>query len=382
MPAISPSWHDAWWQLTTKPPASLKDHLLLGGLRAASAAYGTAVWLRNAAYDSGRVKPVELPACVISIGNLTLGGTGKTACVMLVARKLSEQGRRVGVLSRGYGGAKKEYWLKQHDGELWVDGRPWDRKADLADEPVLLAEALKGMPVLVGPKRSVTGDRACRQLNCDTLLLDDGFQHRQLLRDCDIVLVHARMPLGGWPVFPQGPMREPVAALKRAQVIVITKADENLEKLNALQEQLHRINPEALIVTSVHAPTAVRNPLSGWSESPKQLAGCRVGLVSSIGDPEGFEATLRRLDAAVVWHKAFPDHHLYTAEDLEAIAAWSRKRPVQRILTTEKDWMRLKPRLSGSKQAQLPNWNVLAVEMQLLSGEDKLDARLASVCSR
>ncbi len=344
-------------------------------------AYGAAVALRNGAYDRGWRRQVKLPCRVVSVGNLTVGGTGKTACVELITRKLTASGRHVAILSRGYGGARRDYWLRWEGGRLEINGEPGGGSDGLADEPQLLARHLKGVPILVGPRRDRTGQLACESFGVDTVVLDDGFQHRQLQRDCDVVLIHARMPFSGWPLLPRGPMREPLTALKRAQVIVLTKADEALETLGALSERLRSFSPEAAIMTAVHEPSSLEDPLTGRMEGPQYLSGRQVGLVSSIGDPEGFEATIRRLHATVKWHQAFPDHHRYQPGDWTTICDHVARSPVDALVTTEKDWVRFQTCPMSHVPCPTSLW-VLSVRMKVLSGEHALDDRLARLYAR
>jgi len=305
------------------------------------------------------------------------------------------------VLSRGYGGQRRGgYWLRVEQGRLLVNGReeavdPSTRPSgslgtsprlatglrDLPDEPQLLAERLQGIPIVVGARRDRTGQLACREFACDTVILDDGFQHRRLARDCEIVLVHARMPLGGWALLPRGPMREPVGSLARADIVVLTNADEALPLLRALEERLRAVAPRAVFVTARHVPTGLREALTGVPHDPARLTGLRVGLLSSIGDPAGFEATVGRLHATVLWHRSLPDHHPYQASDWLALAGQAAHERPDAVLTTEKDWVRLAPVAAGQPQVPLPLW-VLGVEMQLMDGKEDFDARLAGVYDR
>ena len=376
------SLHDAWWRLATQShPQSFPDFLASSALRAGSAAYGAAVAVRNTAYDRGWAKQVRLPCRVVSVGNLTVGGTGKTACAALIASKLLAQGRRVAILSRGYGGSPNPYWLRWEHDHLLVNGAGDAASRRLADEPQLLARRLPGVPVVVGARRERSGRLACETLGAEVVILDDGFQHRRVQRDCDIVLVHARMPFSGWAVLPRGPMREPLTALRRAHVIIATKADEALGTLGALAERLRSFNADAAFVTASHEPTELVDGASGERLDLARLGGLRVGLVSSIGDPSGFEATVSRLQATVMWHRTFPDHHPYREDDWMKIVEWAMESRPDAVMTTEKDWVRLRPYIVHRPSYIVPLW-VLGVQMKILSGEDLLDARLVGVCAR
>ena len=376
------SLHDAWWRLATQShPHSFGDILASSALKVGATAYGASVSLRNTAYDRGWAKQVRLPCRVVSVGNLTVGGTGKTACVALIAKKLLAQGRRVAILSRGYGGSSDPYWLRWEDDRLVVTGAGRAASRRLADEPQWLARRLPGVPIVVGAKRERSGRLACATLGAEIAILDDGFQHRRVQRDCDIVLVHARMPFSGWAVLPRGPMREPLAALARAHVIIATKADEAFGTLGALAERLRSFNADAAFVTASHEPTELVDGATGERQDLARLAGMRVGLLSSIGDPSGFEATVNRLQASAVWHRAFPDHHPYREEDWAKIVEWAAASRPDAIVTTEKDWVRLAPHLAPRTSGSVPVW-VLGVQMKILSGEELLDGRLAGVCAR
>ncbi len=374
--------HDAWWRVTTTgPPQSMASSWACRVLEASAGAYAAAVRLRNAAYDRGWIRPVRLPCPVISVGNLTVGGAGKTACVELLARRLAGMGRRVALLSRGYGGPHRDYWLRQDGGHLTTGGIGGVAGGRPADEPQLLAMRLDGVPVVVGAQRARTGQWACATFAPEVLVLDDGFQHRRVHRDCEVVLVRADMPLGGLPMLPRGPMREPLSSLARADVVIITKVEAALEMVEALSERLRSINPNAAFVTAAHEPAALVEGLTGQASDLRPLEGARVVLCSSIGDPEGFETTVRRLHATVIRHERFPDHHSYRQEDWQAICARAGQGRPQALVTTEKDWVRLRPLALGSTPCPAPVW-VLGIRMQLVTGADALDDRLARLCVR
>ncbi|HEX9780907.1 MAG TPA: tetraacyldisaccharide 4'-kinase [bacterium] len=372
-------FHDAWWRLATeRRPRTLLERLICGLLRIGSWIFLAASSARNAAFDLGIIRPVRLPCPVVSVGNLTVGGTGKTSCVELIARKLLARGRRVAVLSRGYGGGAGSYWLRWEGGRLAVGGRSGADGA-LADEPQLLAARLPGVPVLVGADRVRSARAALAEFGADALVLDDGFQHRRIARDCDLVLIHAGMPFDGWALLPRGPMREPLAALGRAHLIIITKAEGALERVSALGERLRAIHPGAELLSAEHRPVKLTDPVRGAALGLEALSGRRVALVSSIGDPAGFETTLARLHAQVAWHQAFPDHHRYRSGEWDALTSRLRAGGAEALVTTEKDWVRLAPVAAG--EAPVPVW-VLAVALTLIDGEDVLDARLACLFDR
>lgn len=386
------SLHDTWWRLTLTPPQSFSDHLLDNALRGGVWVYGAAVRWRNRAYDRAWLRQARLPRPVISVGNLSVGGTGKTACVEYLASRLTAKDRRVCILSRGYGGRTGQpYWLLAEQGRLLLNGQTVADRDDLPphrhrwgglpDEPALLASRLPGVPVLVGRRREVTGRQACEAFQADAVILDDGFQYRRLARDCEIVLVNARMPLGGWPLLPRGPMREPLESLSRADVVLITKADQSLERVAVLQEQLRRFAPQALIATAVHEPEGVRDWRTDDAVPLERVNGRRIALLSSIGDPEGFEQTLIRMGASVSSHARYPDHHRYQRPEWADLLRTAGACGAHAVVTTEKDIIRLQPFRDEAAAGGVPVW-VLRIRLRMLSGEDELDARLAGVCAR
>jgi len=375
--------HDAWWRLaTTTHPRSITETLLSGVLQSSAVLYRVGVSARNQAYDTSLIRQARLPCPVISVGNLTVGGTGKTSCVELVATKLQRFGRRPAVLSRGYGSVlRRPYWLFEREGQLLVNGQPDVSRDGLADEPQLLASHLRNVPIMIGKRREQTGRQACEQFQADVIVLDDGLQYRRLHRDCEIVLIQARMPLGGWSLLPCGPMREPLSEIRRADVIIITKADQALGTSAALQERLKALNPTAIIATAIHEPVGLWDGRTGEAIALDRLEKGRVSLLSSIGDPEGFEHTIRQLGATVVSHAAYPDHHRYQPDEYREALGVASASHAEALVTTEKDFIRLRQINAVAEEASLPLW-VLRIRMHLLSGEERLDDRLARVCAR
>jgi tetraacyldisaccharide 4'-kinase len=194
------------------------------------------------------------------------------------------------------------------------------------------------------------------------------------------VLINARMPLGGWALLPRGPMREPLSALRRADILIITKADQTLSVVAAMQERLKAIHPEAIIATAAHEPSGLSDDVTHEAVALERLADRKVSALSSIGDPEGFEETLRHLGASLVGTVRYPDHHRYTLDEWRTMARQAAASGAEALLTTEKDAIRLRPFWQASTPP-LPVW-VLRVEMRLLSGQELVDARLARVCGR
>jgi tetraacyldisaccharide 4'-kinase len=324
---------------------SLWDRLLSLGLCPLSWPYGLVVAIRNRLYDLGIYRLVRLPIPVISVGNVTAGGTGKTPLVILLARLLKKRGYHPAVLSRGYGGEASAMVNVVTDGEQIFMGY---RQA--GDEPILIARAVEGVPVLTGPKRPRTGRYALDRFGADVLILDDGFQHRQLVRDLDIVLVNDRRPLGNGRLLPAGPLREPVVALRRAHAIVRTggtpvTGDEKLMMPEAdagLRETNEKMGlPEVPRFLAVYRPLDLISLAKEEVRPLAALQGKRIYAFAGIGSPDNFRETLLALKAEVNPFMAFPDHHRYVAADLEKIERAAAACGAELIVTTEKDLVRL-----------------------------------------
>ncbi len=281
--------------------------------------YGLVARVRNALYDAGVLRAHRVPnAVVISVGNLTAGGTGKTPVVMELARAALAAGRKPAILTRGY------------------------RRGDSveSDEAKLLARALPDVPLVVGADRRKTAAAAVAH-GANVLLLDDGFQHRRLARDIDLVLLDARDPFGGDWQLPRGFLREPGSGLARASAVLITRAQRaSPAALMALRSivttKAKRVVP---IVAENHRPVALVDLAASTSAPLDRVRGRRVLAFSGIGDPEALRETLEALGASVVSSLAFPDHHAFAATDLDSIRRAARD--VECVVTTEKDAMRL-----------------------------------------
>ena len=290
--------------------------------------YRGAVAARNRLYDGGLLKQEKLSRPVISVGNLTVGGTGKTPTVILLAALLKEHGYRPAVLSRGYGGHAKASVNVVSDGNRVLLG--W---REAGDEPVMIAGALPGIPVLTGPKRSLTGKAAVERFGADILILDDAFQHRSLFRDIDIVLMDAARPLGNGFLLPRGPLREPPQALHRAGILLRTGDADHEEPLREV--------PSLPSFRGIHRPRELVEAATGRVSPPTALKGQKVLAFAGIGSPEVFRRGLTALGAEVVSFRTFSDHHPYDRSDIEALRRLATENGVARIVTTEKDGVRL-----------------------------------------
>jgi tetraacyldisaccharide 4'-kinase len=295
--------------------------------------YRFVVFLRRLLFDRGFFKQHKTAVAVISVGNLTVGGTGKTPLVIMLAKRLQAKGFRPAVLSRGYGSKASSPVNIVSDGErILMDG------AEAGDEPVLIARAAKGVPVLTGAVRIVTAAAAVEHLGADVLILDDGFQHRQIARNIDIVLLDSANPFGNGFLFPAGPLREPLSALKRADMIVVT---DSLDDAGQAPGSIPGIPPGMPLFRATRRPRGIRR---GGTDQPvplDHLRGARIFAFSGIGTPDSFRQTLTRLGADVVRFLAFPDHYVYGMEDLARIQKESERAEASVIVTTEKDGVHL-----------------------------------------
>ena len=307
--------------------------------------YRLAVAIRNRFYDWGIASPLRLTRPVISVGNITVGGTGKTPLVIHIARFLKNGGFRPAILSRGYGGKPGSSVNVVADGRKVLLGY-----GEAGDEPVLMARAAAGVPVIVGPDRHLSGRCAVNRFDCNVLILDDGFQHRRLHRDLDILLVDQEKPFGNGFLLPAGPLREPVASMRRADVVIRTGAvDPASDKaglpaqpiLSAGAEDGPFVSPGIPVLRAYHRPRELVNGMTGISEDLERLRGARVCAFSGIGKPGNFRRTLVALGADVVSFIPFPDHHRYDLPDLRRIEQAAADGKAASIITTEKDGIRL-----------------------------------------
>lgn len=345
--------------LLSAKPLGLFATLLRPFLRLASAFYAAAVGLRNLFYSNGLLKTYWLttqglntshkpqnPLPVISIGNLTAGGTGKTPLVIWLSSFLRRKNLKVAVLTRGY---------------KTID--------PLSDEPAILAKNCPDAAVIVDPDRVRAAAKAVTKHNAQVIIMDDGFQHRRLARDLDIVTIDATLPFGYEKILPAGLLREPLTALKRAHAAVITRADLLPEyKLVKLENTLRQINPNLTIARAIHSPLCAR-ALGNKLISLEHLKPMKIFAFCGIGNPGAFFAAIKKLGLNLVGSAAFSDHHRYTSRDLARISQQAGDFHANLILTTEKDWTKTALLVSHADNI---TFAYLPVELKFTAAEDKI----------
>jgi tetraacyldisaccharide 4'-kinase len=312
--------------------------------------------LRRSLYARGWLKVKRLPAPVVSVGNLTVGGTGKTPVVACLARLLQKRGQRVAILSRGYGGQSRNVVCIS-------DGRHTCKKPpEVGEEPYWLARTLPGVAVYTGACRHAAGLAAWQEFKPDLFLLDDGFQHFQLHRDLDLVLLDAAAPFGNGYLLPRGLLREPLTTLAAAQVLILTRFEPSRH-----QAQLAAIRaafPDKPVLTATITPVSVTVYPEGRADPPAALRHRALLAFAGLARPEVFTAALQELGADLKGLRSFPDHHAYSPAELDSLAAEARSLGAEGLVTTGKDWARLGERWDGD----LPLW-VLEVEARLGDAE-------------
>lgn len=291
-----------------------------------------AVSARNGGYDRRILEQHRLPGKVISVGNITVGGTGKTPMTILTATLLQDAGWRPAILSRGYGGKTSS------DVTVISDGRNILTNPDQGgDEPVLMARTCPTVPVLTGSKRVLTGTYAIKHFGVDALVLDDGFQHRSLYRDVDIVLIDAQRPFGNGRLLPGGPLRESAKALRRADIIVKTGIQPN----PSAEKPRVTLENTKVVFRGYRRPKDFIRGLSGESHPLDELKGKRICAFAGIAAPDSFKMTLEQLGLDVSAWIPFPDHHRYRENDITDIKKTAQAVAADAIVATEKDGVKL-----------------------------------------
>ncbi len=318
-------------------------------LRIAEWFYTAAVQWRNRRYDRDSAAQ-RVDAAVVSVGNLTLGGTGKSPLVQWIARWFHDRGVRVAVVSRGYGAAES---------------------GEENDEARELRWLLPDVPHLQNPDRVAAARKAIREFESRVIVLDDGFQHRRIARDFDIVLLDALEPFGFDHVFPRGTLREPVAGLRRADAVVLSRANLiTLDQRATIWQTVNRYAPAAIRAEAIHAPRELLGA-DGREMPLETIRGQRVAVFCGIGNPAGFRHTLESCGCEIAGFREFSDHHRYTPEDVASLVQWSAGLGASAVICTCKDMVKLPPNGFG----KLPLWGV-RIEMEFLSGREALESRL------
>lgn len=344
----------------------LKRAVLWGPLKL----YELILRLRVAAYETGYLKPARLASTVISIGNITVGGTGKTPFVEYVARYLKQEDHTVAVLTRGYGRKSK--------GRRVLNGSANDRSLEVAtagefgDEPLMLARAMPGVPVIIDKNRSEGGKLAEREYGADVLILDDGYQHLGLERDLNILLLDATDPFGGFELAPFGRLREPLYGLRRADAVIITRADRAFDQAQANAIIKYFCGDKVPVMYFVSSITSFRHLDTGEIYEANQFAGWNAALVCGIGNPHAFADDILQAGINIVSESFFADHHPYSQVDMDEVTQQAREAGADCIITTEKDAMRLE----AISRGDIP---VYAARLEL-EGDDEV--RLKSLLLR
>jgi len=327
----------------------------------AAAGYSIVVRIRNFLYSKRLLKVHHVDAVILCVGNITTGGTGKTPLVVWLCNlitqnlKLKTQNCKCAILTRGYKARAQE-------------------NADFKDEIVILAESCPEAEVIVNPNRVTGAAEAIDKFAAKVLVMDDGFQHRRLARDLDIVVIDSTQPFGYNKMLPAGLLREPVASLKRAGAVIITRCDQITDaELDELERKLRATNPDMLIAKSTHAPVYAKSK-DNEEISIEQLKGKKVFAFCGIGNPDAFLNTIKDFGTELVGSKIYDDHYHYTDTCLTEISEHAKSLGADLILTTQKDWTKVISKLESqnSESKSYPPFAYLAIEIKFLAGEDKL----------
>jgi len=345
---------------------------LLGLLHFMSLIYAFGVSIKLHLYQFGIFQQQKLDCQVISLGNITVGGTGKTPTAQRLATIIQEMGYRVVILNRGY----RAGWEGQVG--LVSDGQKIYMTAiEAGDEAYLLAKSLPGIPVVIGRNRIITGQYAVKELQAEVIILDDGYQHWQLARDLDIVLIDALNVFGNNFMLPRGTLREPLSNLARAQAFLLTKVDQSTDHaIDIIHGTLARYNDKALVVESIHQPKCFVEIEEWYKElrtadvNLETIRDQKVIAISAIGNPSSFEQTLLDIGAAEVSGVRYADHHDYTMVEMQEIMQRGVDGNAFALITTEKDAVKIPPEFIHSDRA-LPLY-VLCISVHFTEGYEDL----------
>ncbi len=335
-----------WRKLVTSKSHSIWQKPIFFVLLVLSKFYGFAVLLRNRLFDLGIFKQTKVSATVVSIGNITTGGTGKTPLVAWLCNYFIKQNIKTAVLTRGY-----------------------KKKNDVADEPAMLAKAVPNVTVVVNPDRVAGAKKAINEHNAKLLVMDDGFQHRRLARDVNIVAIDATVPFGNGKLLPAGLLREPITSLKRADAVIITRSNQNSpEMIEEIKAKVRKLKPEMVVAAAVHKPMYIKL-IKDRQLGLDKLAGKRIYAFCGIGNPDAFLQTLKDMSLNIVGTKIYNDHHVYTNDDIAVINEDARYKQAEYVITTHKDW--IKTALLSLDKFQIP-FAAMMVELEFADGQEKI----------
>ncbi len=363
------------------------DSFVKGLLFIASRFYLRAINIRTWMYDTRIIRNRAIGCLVVSIGNLTCGGTGKTPIVEIFARTLSQKGRKVAVLSRGYRSRDKRSLLEKLKKRLFSqkmevpprvvsDGKNLLHDSITAgDEPYMLASNLKNVAVLVDKDRVKSGLYAIDEFGTDVLILDDGFQYLRLKAHINIVLVDSTAPFDNHHVLPRGLMREPIEHILRADYVFLTKSDGS-PRLRHLKDFIRKHNHRAEIIECCHKPQYLEEVFDRGHRHPlESLKGLKIASISAIANPASFEGFLEDLGGILVLKRHYADHHRYRQQELIDFINDAKAAGAELIVTTEKDAVRM-PRLDRRDI----DIQFLRVEIDILSGKENFDQCISRIC--
>ncbi|MDF2571424.1 MAG: lpxK [Sporomusa sp.] len=356
--------------------------VLLGMLRAMSFIYGLGVHIKLGMYRLGILECHRLPCKVISLGNITVGGTGKTPTAQRLAAIIRDMGYRVAILNRGY----RSGW-KGQVGVVSDGSKIYMTVTEAGDEAYLLAKNLPGVPVIIGRNRFLTGSYAVDNLNAEVVILDDAYQHWQLQRDLDIVLIDTLNVFGNNFLLPRGTLREPLTNLDRAHAFLLTKIDQSTGDARvSIRETLSKYNEQALIVESTHTPRCFIE-IEEWYKGVRPetvpltaIQGHSILPFSAIGNPSSFEKTITDLGGTVLDAVQFPDHHNYTMAEMQWIMQKAVDNKVKALITTDKDAVKIPSEFIHSERP-LPVY-VLSIEVRFHDGYSELMDMIKDVANR
>lgn len=368
----------------TGRPTGLKRALLWLPARI----YELAVRLRVAAYETAYLKPKRLKSIVISVGNITLGGTGKTPFVEYIARYLKQEGHSVAILTRGYSRNSRGRRVLNGSASAGRDsteavtgqnGVPRQRSEsgldphrEFGDEPLMLARALRDVPIVIDKDRFAGGEWAERETGSRVMILDDGYQHLALARDLNILLLDATDPFGGFEMVPFGRLREPLYGVKRADAIIVTRAHRAFDQGQVLTVLKLFSDPKVPVMYFHSILARFRHLATGEIYEAREFAGWNAALLCAIGNPHAFADDVLQAGINIVSESFFPDHHSFTQEEVDRVSRAAAEAQAHAILVTEKDAVRME----GLRLGDIP---VYAAQLEI-EGDDEV--RLKSLLLR